>query len=211
MRIANTKFICIFFILTSLSLGIKAQSLENIEFQIEAGGGKGTNKVTNYHFNLSSGYIVTDKISTGIGIGYLNNNNRTDLKSGIKDGRIETGNHDAWRPFLYGKYNFLPDNKISPFVSVKLGYSFFSNQKFNYVLNKGEDPFGSSELPDQNLELKGGVYTTIDVGLYRSVGQRGTKLYVSLSYDLQPLTYKYLTQNVKENISSFGANIGIIF
>lgn len=70
---------------------------------METGGGIGAHSVTNYHFNLSSGYLVNDKVSTGVGIEYINYNNRKDLKSEIKDGKIETGNHNAWRPFLYGK------------------------------------------------------------------------------------------------------------
>lgn len=213
MTTIRRKLVYIFVILFSLSTGVKAQLSDKVEFQLGAGGAKASHSVTNYHFNISSGYVINERISTGTGIGYyIYFDQRTDLRSGIKDGKIEPGNHNAWRPFLYGKYNILPEKRITPFVSLRLGYAFFSNHKFNYTFDKNEDPFnGSQELPDQNLDLKGGVYTTIDLGVFRRIGQKGTKFYGSLSYDLQPLTYKYLSQNITKNISSFGTNIGIVF
>lgn len=211
MMTTEKKTIFILFILSSLGLGMKAQSVRNIEFQLEAGGGTAKHGVTNYHFNLSSGYLLGDRMSMGVGVGYINFNNRKDLNSGMGDGKIETGNHNAWRPFLYGKYHLLPGKRVNPFVQVKLGYAFFPDQKFNLAFDKNGKPYGGPQLPNQDLRLKGGAYTTVDVGVSRRLGEGGTKLYVSLSYDLQPLTYTYLSQNVKKNISSFGTNIGIVF
>lgn len=197
--------------LICISAGIKAQTREKVEFQLEIGGGTGAHNVTNYHFHFSSGYEINDKVSLGTGTGYVNYFNRTDLKGDLEDRYIETGNHGAWRPFLYGKYNMLPKKKINPFIGVKLGYALFSNTTFAYVFDKDRDPFGNSDVDDQNLGIKGGINTIIDMGISRCIGHCGAKFHISISYDLQPVTYHYLSNKVKKNISSFGANIGITF
>ena len=47
----------------------------------EAGSAKGINDVFSYNFQFSPGYKLTENFTLGVGIGFVNYDNRTDLKN----------------------------------------------------------------------------------------------------------------------------------
>ncbi len=59
---------------------MNGQNLEKMEFFFEAGSAKGINDVFSYNFQFSPGYKLTENFTLGVGIGFVDYNNRTDLK-----------------------------------------------------------------------------------------------------------------------------------
>ena len=121
-----------FCLLPSLS----AQEIRKYEIGVDASYGFKVDKfkANNYGFDLFGGYRFNDHFSAGAGLSYINFNGRMDLPSGIEDVGIWTDNYSAYRPFVYGRYDFLPNRKWTPFVGVRLGYAFFRNTSLHYTV-----------------------------------------------------------------------------
>lgn len=192
------------------------QSYRKVEALANIGGGKGLGEhgVSHYQFDIAGGYRFSDCFSTGIGINHMTFLNRTDLPSGIDDILVQTGRHRAWRPYIYGKYAFSPQKTVGPFIRARLGYGAYSDGFISFGRKVDADQTGFSwdkfsDIPNQQLELKGGVFSSIEAGLSFRLGQKGTHCYLSVSYGFQPTTYVYLSQQERKYNNTLGLHLGI--
>ncbi len=133
--------------------------------------------------------------------------NRTDLPTVYKDElvRFETGWHNSWRIYLHGKYELSPIRCVTPFVRVNIGYAFFSH--------KNERPYWDQEgnpivVP---FDVKGGISPSLDLGYSKRIGDSNIKLSGVFFILYQPINYNYASYNVKKDLFSLGAKIGVIF
>ena len=215
-RIAILMAAC-FCLLPSLS----AQEIRKYEIGVDASYGFKVDKfkANNYGFDLFGGYRFNDHFSAGAGLSYINFNGRMDLPSGIEDVGIWTDNYSAYRPFVYGRYDFLPNRKWTPFVGVRLGYAFFRNTSLHYtVLATGTayDPIDMSAYEylrdlDHTLGVKGSVFGTIDLGVARHIGTKGGKISIGVFLDVQPVKFTYYKNEQKRINTTIGSKIGVTF
>lgn len=144
-------------------------------------------------------YKPTDNLSLGVGAGLL---------------LLLDGNVNSFPIYGYGRWDFLNDKRISPFLSAKAGYGIISkNEKYTHVIF------------DENLEMDGvnhvdrsytgGLFGSFSVGfLYHLSRNR------ALSFALTP---KYQKMKARDNIgketnfrtnfdnSALSLDIGMVF
>lgn len=170
----------------------------------------------NYGFDLSGGYKVNDHFSAGAGIGYVNYQSRL-LPSGIERVVVQTEPYHAFRPYLYGRYDFLPDRKWTPFVGARMGYAFFSRTQMSFGLVYYDDgtvhPSDYEYLRDldHTLNVKGSVYGAIDLGASLHLGKKGSKLSFGVSLDYQGVQFDYYRHSERRTNLTTGPRIGFTF
>lgn len=208
-------FVSVLFLIPGTVQG--QHQLRRLEVMAEVSGGKAfsAHGVSHYQFELAGGYRVTDNLSFGMGVNRVTFLNRADLPSGIDDLIIQTGRQVAWRPHLYGKYSFLPDRSFSPVVRTRLGYGFYRDGFITYgrKVENGQTglPWNEYDVPNQNLTLKGGIFSSFEAGVSAQIGKKGMNIYLTVSCDLQPTTYYYLSRQEKRNNVVLGLHVGIGF
>ena len=201
-------------LLSSLS----AQEIRKLEIGADATYGISLKKseANRYGFDLFGGYKVNDRFSAGAGVNYTSYMSRL-LPSGIENVIVQTKPYHAVRPFVYARYDFLPDRKWTPFVGARLGYAFFSDSSLNYgVLYGGDGTIDASDYEylrdlDHTLDVKGGVFGSIDLGISRHIGTKGAKLSFGVSLDYQPVTFDYYKHSEKRTNLTVGPKIGMSF
>ena len=201
-------------LLSSLS----AQEIRKLEIGADATYGISLKKseANRYEFDLFGGYKVNDRFSAGAGVNYTSYMSRL-LPSGIENVIVQTKPYHAVRPFVYARYDFLPDRKWTPFVGAQLGYAFFSDSSLNYgVLYGGDGTIDASDYEylrdlDHTLDVKGGVFGSIDLGISRHIGTKGAKLSFGVSLDYQPVTFDYYKHSEKRTNLTVGPKIGMSF
>ena len=190
------------------------------EFEIGADATYGVSlkksEANRYGFDLFGGYKVNDRFSAGAGVNYTSYMSRL-LPSGIENVIVQTKQYHAARPYLYARYDFLPDRKWTPFVGARLGYAFFSDSSLNYgVMYGGDGTIDASDYEylrdlDHTLDVKGGVFGSIDLGVSRHIGTKGAKLSFGVSLDYQPVTFNYYQHSEKRTNLTVGPKIGLIY
>ena len=201
-------------LLSSLS----AQEIRKFEIGADASYGISLKKLeaNRYGFDLFGGYKVNEHFSAGAGVNYTGYMSRL-LPSGIENVIVQTKQYHAVRPFVYARYDFLPDRKWTPFVGARLGYAFFSDSSLNYgVLYGGDGTIDASDYEylrdlDHTLDVKGGVFGSIDLGGSRHIGTKGAKLSFGVSLDYQPVTFDYYKHSEKRTNLTVGPKIGMSF
>lgn len=204
-----------FLLVCVATLGLLQSAFAQEEKKVEFGGGASygiglkKGQPNSYGFNLFGGYKFNPNFTVGLGVNYTNYFGRTDLPSEDPNLFIETGQYHAFRPYLYTRYDFLPDRKWSPFIGAKLGYAFFSDTDFNYRwaqtypgLQYGNLPAEYQHIltdPAQPLTIKNNVFGTIDLGVSRRIGNRGSKISFGVSLDFQPMRFQYDGMNQSKN------------
>lgn len=200
---------------------------ESSKFEIGAGVsyGIGLEKTqpNQYGFDIFGGYRFNKHFSAGAGIGYSHFLGRSDLPSGIDNVYIQTDDYNSVHPYVYGRYDFFPGRKWSPFVGAKLGYGIFPDSRLKYAVGLFPGGFGSAygeagladyeylQSLDHNLGVAGGVYSSIDLGVSRALGRNGGKLSLSVSLDLQPVRFNYSNSTQKRVNPTIGPSLGFIF
>lgn len=209
----------------TLSLLQGANAQEDRKFELGAGGTFGFSlkkgHPNSYGFDLFGGYKFNPHFTAGIGVNYINYFDRVDLPSGDPNLYIQTGQYHAFRPYLYTRYDFLPDKKWSPFLGAKLGYAFFSDTHYlnrlivsGYGLYYGNVPAEYEHIltdPAQTLGVRNSVFGTIDVGVSRRIGNHGGKLSLGVSLDLQPVQFKYNNSEQKKFAPTIGPSLKTSF
>ena len=202
-----------------------ANAQEDRKFELGAGGSFGFSlkkgQPNSYGFDLFGGYKFNPHFTAGIGVNYINYFERVDLPSGDPNLYIQTGQYHAFRPYLYFRYDFLPDKKWSPFIGAKLGYAFFPDTHYfeRWVisgdgLNYGGIPRGFKHIltyPTQPLGVRNSFFGTIDVGVSRRIGNHGGKLSLGVSLDLQPVQFKYNNSEQKKFAPTIGPSLKMSF
>lgn len=198
---------------------LMAQEVRKFEFGASTTYGIGIGKETpnNAQFELSAGYKINEHISTGVGFGYRYSGGIF-LSSSLENVFITTKQNHAFRPFLYGRYVFLPEKKWTPSVGAKIGYAFFANSTVNYNINplalypEGAIMYGDVDVSeyeylkdlDHTLAIKSRLFGTIDFGVSRKIGKNGNSLSLGVSMEIQPMTFHYLDKTE----SRIGITIG---
>ena len=209
----------------TLSLLQGANAQEDRKFELGAGGSFGFSlkkgQPNSYGFDLFGGYKFNPHFTAGIGVNYINYFGRVDLPSGDPNLYLQTGQYHAFRPYLYFRYDFLPDKKWSPFIGAKLGYAFFSDTHylnrwghFSYGLQYGTVPPEYEHIltdPAQTLNITNNVFGTIDLGVSRRIGKSGSKLSFGVSLDLQPVKFNYNNSEQKKFAPAVGPSVKMAF
>lgn len=172
---------------------------------------------SNYNAEVFGGYKINSHFVAGAGVGYAMYGG-TYLDSGIEDNvSVAIPDYSGIRPFIYARYDFLPDKKWSPFVGVRLGYGFFQDSKFQFSVWSYGAGFGQDYSKyeylrdlDQTLGVNGGLYPSIDIGVSRNLSS-GSKITLALSFDCQYVNFKYLDKSSGVSNPSAGLKVGFIF
>jgi hypothetical protein len=209
---------------------LNAQETRKYEIGADASFGFGKKSQENniYSFSAFGGYKLNNSLSVGAGLNYARFQGRWDVPSGIENVYIITNPYQAFRPFVYAHYDFLPNFRWTPYVDARLGYAFFSNSSISYGVNpfaltgpEGGIMYGldTSEFEylrdlDHSLGVKGSVYTSIGVGASLHLGKKkkGGKLNLGVSMDLQPVSFSYYNHPQEKKVNfSIGPKIGYTF
>ena len=218
MKEMKKRIIMLFATGLCLLSSLSAQEIRKFEIGADATYGISLKKseANRYGFDLFGGYKVNDRFSAGAGVNYTSYMSRL-LPSGIENVIVQTKPYHAVRPFVYARYDFLPDRKWTPFVGARLGYAFFSDSSLNYgVLYGGDGTIDASDYEylrdlDHTLDVKGGVFGSIDLGVSRHIGTKGAKLSFGVSLDYQPVTFDYYKHSEKRTNLTVGPKIGMSF
>ena len=197
---------------------LSAQEIRKFEIGVDATYGISLKKseANRYGFDLFGGYKVNEHFSAGAGVNYTSYMSRL-LPSGMENVIVQTKQYHAVRPYLYVRYDFLPDRKWTPFVGARLGYAFFNSSSLNYgVLYGGDGTIDASDYEylrdlDHTLDVKGGIFGSIDLGVSRHIGTKGAKLSFGVSLDYQPVTFNYYKHSEKRTNLTVGPKIGLIY
>lgn len=210
----------------ALSQSVVAQEVRKYEFGASAAYGIGLGKETpnNARFELSAGYKINEHVSAGVGFGYRYSGGYS-LPSGIENVFITTKQNHAFRPFLYGRYDFLPEKKWTPFTGAKIGYAFFANSTVNYNINplalnpEGGIMYGEVDVSeyeylkdlDQTLAIKNRLFGAVDLGVSRKIGRNGGSVSLGVSLEIQPMQFHYLDKTESRTGVTIGPLIGFSF
>ena len=99
---------------------LNAQEIKKYEIGADAsfGFGKRNQDNNNFNFSVFGGYKVSNALSVGAGLNYARFQGRWDVSSGIENVYIITNPYQAFRPFVYAHYDFLPNFRWTPYVDV---------------------------------------------------------------------------------------------
>lgn len=201
---------------------LSAQESRNYEICASASYGLSLKKAkaNNYSFDLYGGYMFDSHFSAGVGLDYVYFQGRLDLPSGIEDVFIWTENYQAFRPFVYARYDFLPSRKWTPYAGARLGYAFFRDSSLHYtVFTSSGSPYEPVDMSkyeylkdlDHTLKVKGNFYGTVDLGISRRIGTAGSKISFGAFLDIQPARFMYYKHTENRTNITAGPRIGFSF
>ncbi len=196
------KYIFFTFILFFLHLEIIQAQTRKVGFNLECG--ILAKEVTSSGFmpgmlSFTSFYNLNQGISIGGGLGYV-----------IFESVIDKNNIRGIPVFAYGRWNFLPTNKFSPFVAARVGYGIIS-QNVSYTLPTFDKSLNLSTLRVDE-SYSGGSFNSISAGtLYHLFKDK--YLILSLSANHQ---YMKGRDNVAAKVKTFhtiglSVDLGISF
>jgi opacity protein-like surface antigen len=165
-----------------LSLSVNAQN-KGYEKSVEIGYAVGVGKYNNdiFNFSMVNGYRFNNTLFAGIGVGvgYSNALNGVDISTFGSTTEYRT---DAILIPIYAniKTNLSKDSKISPFLSLNVGYSIDANQ---------------------NLKDAPGFYIKPNFGVDFKITDK-TSIYGLFGFNLQHFEYSY-TRNVGTTTSDW--------
>lgn len=212
----------------AFSQSLTAQEVKKYEFGASAayGIGLGEETLNSYKLDLSAGYKIDEHFSAGVGLGYRYAGQPL-LPSNIENVYIWGKNYQSFRAFLYGRYNFLPEKKWTPFVSAQLGYAFFKNSTISYHINpfalfpEGQIMYGEVDVDvseyeylkdlDNTLVIKNRVFGSLDIGMSRKIGRHGGALSFGVFLDVQPARFEYNKTSHEKVYFSVGPKLGYTF
>lgn len=114
------------------------------------------------------GYKFNKYFSSGLGIDFMSCFGRPGLYYTYTGIPVGAAHYHAIRPYIYCRYDILPDEEWSPYVGARLGY----------VL-----------VPDAGFQHKVGMYGALDLGVMHRTDDRGRKLSFGISIESQYLQY----------------------
>lgn len=209
----------------ALILCLSAQEVNRIEVGMSTSYGLSLGKAhtNNYGFDVFSGYKLNECFSVGAGIYYAKYQKRADMPSGIESVYIITKAYQAFRPFLYANYIFSPSKRWASYVGLRIGPCFSPDSEIAYSVNPLEvgtgfsyDPVDLSDFEylkalDHSLSIRSGLFTSLYLGVSRKLGDKSSRVFVGLSWELQPFTFEYNESRIDKLNSSIGPKIGIVF
>lgn len=171
----------------------------------------------NFGAELFGGYNVSKWLLVGAGINYSNYRYRGDLTTSIESVGVDTQNYTVIRPFVYARYDILPDSRWCPFIGARLGYGIFSDSKYRYIpiysVDTKDDDFPDYILKYADLDVRNGIYTSIDLGVSLRLGA-SCRMMLALSTDIQKVGFRYgfEAEHIENRINfSVGPKIGFRF
>ena len=183
----------------------------------------GNTKANNYGFDFYGGYSFSGMFSAGLGVNYVNYFGRADLPSGIENVIVSTGSYHAFRPYVYGRFYFLPLRKWNPFVGARFGYAFFSDSNLSYAVDPlvfgPVNHYGDADLSeyeylkalDHTLGIKGNVFGSVDFGISCRINNKGSRFSLGVALDLQPATFEYNKTDAAKWNMTIGPKVSFSF
>lgn len=213
------KLAFIVLLLLSTTIFVSAQEMRKYEIgaDVSYGISLANGNSNHYGITLFGGYKLTDHIVCGVGVNYGNFQNRL-LYSGIEGVLIQTERYHSIRPCFYGKYVFAPFKKWSPYVGVKVGYGAFLNSQISFgvpvgynYMNINPDDYAYLKDYDHSLGISGNIYSSIDLGGSRRIGERGSRISFGVSIEVQPIQFQYIERIESRTAFTVGPYIGFSF
>lgn len=171
----------------------------------------------NFGAELFGGYNVSKNLWLGAGVNYTNYRWRTDLPVNLMSSYVQTNGYSVSRPYIYARYDILPDSKWCPFLGARLGYGIFSDSKYRYIpiysVDTKDDDFPDYILKYADLDVRNGIYTSIDLGVSLRLGTN-CRMMLALSTDIQKVGFRYgfEAEHIENRINfSVGPKIGFRF
>lgn len=209
----------------ALILCLSAQEVKRIEMGMSTSYGLSLGKAhtNNYGFDVFGGLKLKECFSIGAGMYYTKYQKRADMPSGIESVYIITQAYQAFRPFLYANYIFSPSERWASYICLRIGPCFSPDSEIAYSVNPLEvgtgfsyDPVDLSDFEylkalDHSLGIRGGLFTSLNLGVSRKLGDKSSRVFVGLSWEFQPFTFEYNESRIEKLNSSIGPRIGIIF
>lgn len=170
-----------------------------------------------YGVDIWAGIKTSKALSVGAGINYSSSFGKTYLPSGFEYVFIQTGKYHTFTPFVLCKYVLLPSNKWNPYFEARIGYGFPGNSDFSFHVLTGYDfdadiekqDYSYLEHLDHTLQIKGGIYAAINIGISRNMGVKDSKVSFGIRLDLQPVEFCYLNKTEHLMGITLGPYIGI--
>lgn len=214
------KYLILISLLLSLVVSSSAREKRKYEVGVSVSYGVRVSNNHDNHFGADffGGYKPTEHIVVGAGLNYAYFRGCL-LPSGIQYVSVQTDRYHAFRPFVYGKYDFTPSKNWSPYVGLKIGYGAFLKSKYSFNLLAGYDS-GTTVNPEDyaylrdmehTLSISGNVYSSLDLGISRDIGKNGSKVSAGVSIEMQPLRYHYFDKTEAKTGVSIGPYIGFSF
>lgn len=175
----------------------------NIDWQLNVPlGSSFADKTSGWGMNFEGGYFVTPEITVGPFISYQTNLQSIPRKTlQLSPGTAMTTNqkHALFQlPFgVVGRYNFLTDRVVQPYVGLKLGASYAEMSSYYYVIKHYNDTWGFYLQPE------------VGVSIFPVPSQR-FGFHVALYYGYATNSGDLLVYSI-DNINSFGVRVGVSF
>ncbi len=175
----------------------------NVDWQMGVPlGNDFADKTSGWGMNFEGGYFVTPAITVGPFISYQTNLESIDRQTlNLSDGTALTTNqkHALFQlPFgVTGRYNWLTDSVLQPFVGMKLGACYAEMSSYYYIVKQYSETWGFYMSPEVGVSIfpRPDYRLGFHVALYYS--------YATNSGDV--LIYKL------NNINNFGIRVGVSF
>lgn len=178
-------------------------SYMNIDWQLNVPMSNSfADKTSGWGMNFEGGYFVTPAITVGAFISYHTNFKSIPRQTlDLGDGAALTTNqkHSIFQlPFgVTGRYNWMKDSVLQPYVGLKLGANFAEISSYYYVVKQYKDTWGFYMSPE------------VGVSIFPNPSYR-LGFHVALYYSYATNSGNILTYKV-DNLNNFGLRVGISF
>lgn len=175
----------------------------NVDWQLNVPlGDSFASKTSGWGMNFEGGYFLTDNMTVGAFISYHTNLQHIDRQTLALDpssAMTTAQKHSVFQlPFgISGRYNWMTDSVLQPYVGLKLGASYAQFSSYYYIVKQYENTWGFFMSPE------------VGVSIFPYPSQR-IGFHAALYYSYASNSANLLTYSVS-NINNFGLRLGISF
>ena len=187
----------------SASAQLLPNSYFNIDWQVNVPlGASFADKTSGWGMNFEGGYFVTPEIAVGAFISFQTNLEsipRQTLELASGSALTTQQKHAVFQlPFgVTGRYQWLPNSVLQPYVGMKLGAEYAELSSYYYVVKSYTDTWGFFMSPE------------VGVSIFPKPNYR-LGFHVALYYSYATNSGRLLTYSV-DGINNFGIRVGVSF
>lgn len=164
------RFLILCFAAIGLLQSVYGQEVKKFEYAAGPTFGVGFAADRAYSFGASvlGGYHFNKYFAAGVGGDFMHYAGRLGMYSTDTNMPLYPACYNAFRPFVYCRYDILPDEEWCPYVGGRLGYAI--------VLDAG-------------FQHKAGLYSALDLGVLHRTDDKGRRQSYGISIESQYLQY----------------------
>ncbi len=176
---------------------LKVHSPRKLDLGLSASYGisLGDDRTNSYELALHMGYPMSSHLYLGAGLGYGIYFTPSGGPATLWGYPVNSSEFSVVRPFVYGTYFFRPGDEWNPFVTARLGYSFYGSAPFSSWGRAVQSTSLPGTLPSPGAMDTGalsGIYSSIGGGVIRKIGDSGVSIGVGVSLEFRPYSGGYL-------------------